>query len=500
MVDELVKKSRIAQASWYNLSLKERSKRIKPLGKIIARRADEISETISQCTGKTCIDALGSEVLPSSLAVGYYCKTSSSYLKPQKIKGGSPLFFNKVSLLHREPYGVIGIISPWNYPFSIPFQEVLMALMGGNSAILKVARQCQPLGELMATLFDELDIPENLFQLIDMPGSQAGEAFINSGMDKLFFTGSNAVGIQLASLASQKLMPISLELGGNDAMIVLKDANLERAAAGACWGGYSNCGQSCGGVERIFVEEAIYDEFAALLREKTSLLTQDHWKSRSSDLGSITTVKQLDTVKSHVADAIAKGAKITAQSQLNKKWDGGYEEKEGHFFYPATLLEGVTDEMLTMQDETFGPLLALTSVKDGEEAVKRANNSHLGLTASLWTQNRRLVKKYASQLQAGTITINDHLMSHGLPETPWGGYKQSSMGRSHGTPGLDEVTQTKVIIRDTLSKLPRQMWWYPHHKGVYTGLKSVMTLAHGPHRIKGLLGTVKVFLRSFSSH
>ena len=155
--------------------------------------------------------------------------------------------------------------------------------------------------------------------------------------------------------------------------------------------------------------------------------------------------------------------------------------------------------MRTMDEETFGPVMALCRVKDCDEAINMANDSHLGLTASVWTSSRTAAGQCAARLQAGAVTINDHLMSHGLSETPWGGYKQSSLGRSHGTPGLDEVTQSKVVVHDLLGHLPRQMWWYPHSRAVYEGLKQVMALVFGPRRLRGLAGTIKVFLRSFKS-
>jgi acyl-CoA reductase-like NAD-dependent aldehyde dehydrogenase len=493
--DQIVSNSKKAQAEWKELSFKERAKRLKPLGKALSDRADEISNAISSATGKTSIDALSAEVLPSSLAVGFYCGQSAKYLKPKKLRGGSILFFNKSSCLYHEPYGVIGIISPWNYPFAIPFQEMLMALIAGNSCVLKVARQCQNVGEIIESLMKDLDLPENLFQLVNIPGSQAGKAFIHSEMDKIFFTGSNPVGKELAKLAAENLKPLSLELGGNDGMIVLKDANLERAAAGACWAGLSNCGQSCGGVERIYVEEAVYEEFAAILRAKVSSLRQEYWKKERAELGSLATAKQLETVKRHVQDALEKGAIITARSQSPAE---EIPKEQNVFFHEAILLENVTHDMITMKEETFGPLLALCSVKDREEAVKRVNDSYLGLTASVWTSNKKNAAYCASRLEAGAITINDHLMSHGLAETPWGGYKQSSIGRSHGTPGLEEVTQLKVVIQDSLGFLPRQMWWYPHDRSIYKGLKSVMALVFGPRRLKGLMGTIKIFMRSFT--
>jgi acyl-CoA reductase-like NAD-dependent aldehyde dehydrogenase len=325
-----------------------------------------------------------------------------------------------------------------------------MALMAGNGVILKVATQCQPLGDLMAEVMAEAGIPADLFQVLHIGGREAGSAFINSGIGKLFFTGSVDVGKQLAEEAGRRLLPVSLELGGNDAMIVCEDANLERAVNGAMWAGLSNCGQSCGGVERIFVHQSVYDEFKALLSRRVSSLR--HWRPDMDDefayeQGSLTTDKQRETVRAHIGDALGKGARLAAESAVAE------DELHG-FSHKVAVLEGVTGEMNVQLHETFGPVLTLTPFADDAEALRLANDSYLGLTASVWTTSSRRADRLAAALEAGAITINDHLMSHGLPETPWGGKKESAIGRSHSKLGFYEMTEPKVVVKDLLDFAP----------------------------------------------
>lgn len=457
--------------------------------------ADRISKIISDSTGKTRIEALSTEVLPSAMAANYYAKNAENFLKKQKIKGSSILFFNKKSTIYRVPFGVIGIISPWNYPFSTPFYEVVMGLICGNAVILKVATQTQPVGDVIEEAVRSSGLPAGVFSLMHLPGSVAGKAFVEERMDKIFFTGSTLVGKELMALSAAKLIPLCLELGGKDAMVVLKDANLVRASKGAVWAGISNAGQSCAGVERIYVEEPVYDKFTNLLRNEVASLSQGHDDDFSVDFGALTLSEQLNTVKKQVDDALARGASITASSK--KMAENGNERK---LFYPALILENVTDEMLVMKEETFGPILAVIKVKNFDEALKKANDSIYGLTSSVWTNNRKLAYQAAGVLQSGTVSLNDHLMSHGLAETPWGGFKESGFGRSHGKIGFEEMTQVKVVVEELLSFMPKNMWWQPYNKKVYEGLKGILDFLYGRNiftKITGLFKLTKTFLRSF---
>ncbi len=485
-LDRTVETAHTRQKEWAELSFSHRKNMLLKMRTFIIERADELADAISECTGKTMNDALATEVQPCTLAIGYYLKCFQKLQKPRHLGRSSIIFFNKKSILIHEPWGVIGIISPWNYPFGIPFHEVFSALAAGNAVVLKVATQAQPVGEYFKQMAAYAGLPEGLLSVVHLRGKVSGKAFLNSGIDKLFFTGSVAIGQELMQLAAEKLIPVSLELGGNDAMIVCSDANLYRAAAGAVWGGLSNCGQSCGGVERVYVMAEIYDQF---MTELTAIVTRlRQGRGYDVDIGSMTTRKQKQTVEAHIKDALEKGAQIAASSP----------EVEGNLYHPAVVLTHVTHEMDVMRHETFGPLLAVCKVNTEQQAVEMANDAYLGLTASIWTKDRKKANALARQLQAGTVTINDHLMSHGMAETPWGGYKMSSIGRSHGGPGLHEMVQSKVIVDDLAHQLPRNIWWQPYSLRQYKALKAVGNAFYGKGvwmRIKSIAALSGFYLK-----
>jgi succinate-semialdehyde dehydrogenase/glutarate-semialdehyde dehydrogenase len=299
------------------------------------------------------------------------------------------------------------------------------------------------------------------------------------------------------ALAAARLLPVCLELGGNDAMIVCADADLDRAANGALWAGLSNCGQSCGGVERIYVHESVAERFTALLAERLRRLRvgreQDSGQREPSeidvDVGALTTAGQLATVKAHLQDALARGARVVAQV--------GEEDAE-RLLHPAVILERVEAGMRVMAEETFGPILAVDRFASEDEAVAKANGTIYGLTASVWSRDTARARRLAGRLAAGAVTLNDHLMSHGMAETHWGGYRQSGIGRTHGQMGFEEMTQTKVVVGDLLHRLPRQMWWYPHSRGVYAGLRGIIDTLYGRglrRRLSGLGRLVRLFAR-----
>ncbi len=299
-----VHRARAAQPQWHRMGLRARSRVIRATGRRIAERGELLLSVITECTRKPRVDALGTEVLTAAVLCRYYPRLARKCLRPRRIRGSSIIFFNKRSILLREPYGVIGIIAPWNYPFGIPMHEVVQSLLAGNTVILKVATQARAVGDAIAALFRDSGLPDGALAVVHIPGRIAGSAFVDSGIDKLFFTGSTEVGRQLMALAADRLLPLSLELGGNDAMIVLRDADLSRAVDGAIWAGLSNSGQSCGAVERIYVEGVVHAAFVDLLKRRISLLRQ------GVELGALTTVAQLRTVRRHVADARKKGAEV----------------------------------------------------------------------------------------------------------------------------------------------------------------------------------------------
>lgn len=263
-------------------------------------------------------------------------------------------------------------------------------------------------------------------------------------------------------------------------MLVCEDADLERAAGGALWAGMQNAGQSCGGVERIYVHEAVHDEFLRLLKHKVEALKVGQDLDFEVDMGAMTTRRQLETVQKHMQDALAKGAVLFASSKAPQESKG--------LFLPAIVLTSVDHGMLLMREETFGPVVGVMKVKDMDEAVSLANDSNLGLTGSVWSRDSARADALARRIQAGAITINDHLMSHGLPETPWGGFKESSLGRTHGAIGFDEMTQPQVIVHDVLPGLRRDIWWYPHGRRVYEGLLGILDMLYARNLGRRLTG------------
>lgn len=492
-LQKMIKLARETQKLWEQYSVDERIKYVLKIREYIVENADKIAETISRDNGKIRIDALATEVLPAAMAITYYCKNAKRFLQDKKLGSGNIFLINKRSKIIRVPYGVVGIISPWNYPFAIPFSEVVMALLAGNAVILKTATETQMVGLVLKEAIESAHLPKGLFNYINLPGKVTGDAFLDCGVNKLFFTGSVAIGKYLMERAGKYLTPLCLELGGNDAMIVCEDADPYRAAMGALWAGFQNAGQSCGGVERIYVHEKIYHQFMEILKNKIENLNVDYDNDFNSDMGCMTTQKQIETVNKHIKDALDKGAAIFAQS----KFRNDFEYKN---FLPATVLTNVNHDMLVMKDETFGPIVGIMKFKNYEDAINLANDSYLGLTGSVWTKSSKRGEEISRQIKAGVVMINDHLMSHGLAETSWGGFKESGIGRTHGLLGFDEMTQPQTIIKDILPLAKKNIWWHPYSKKLYEGLGGIIDTLYSKNtsnRIRGSFKLIKIFPRIF---
>jgi succinate-semialdehyde dehydrogenase/glutarate-semialdehyde dehydrogenase len=387
---------------------------------------------------------------------------------------------------------VVGIISPWNYPFAIPFSEVVMALLAGNAVILKTASITPHVGRALEAIFTAAELPPHLFNYVELPGKEAGPAFIgkagNAGVDKLFFTGATSTGKELMALAAGRLLPLVLELGGADAAIICNDADLDRAAAGILWAGFSNAGQSCGGVQRVIVHQPVYELFLEKLKKLVSGLRKD------IDLGPMTSLKQKETVRRQLKACLEGGALIAAQSE-----GSSFEGEDLHA--PAILLTGVKPGMPVIEDEIFGPVVAVIPARDDEEALTLANASSYGLTGSVWSRNSRKARDLAARINAGAVMINDHLMSHGLAETPWGGFGDSGLGRSHGELGFMEMLKVQVIVDDTLPGVKQNIFWHPYSDKVYQGIRALVQYISSPPG-KGIASIPKVlgiFFRYWSN-
>ncbi|MCL2070200.1 MAG: aldehyde dehydrogenase family protein [Treponema sp.] len=483
----IVERARKAQGIWAELPYREKARRIKKAERALFQKRDEIVDIIHRENGKLAIDALAAELIPALMAIPYYIKLGKRFCKPRPIRGGSILMAYKRGRMVYRPWGVVGIISPWNYPFSIPFSEVIMALLAGNAVILKTASLTPGAGRIIAGILAAADLPEGLFTNVQMPGKDAGPAFVNSGIDKLFFTGSTAVGREIMVMAAGRLLPLVLELGGADAAIVCKDADIDRSVAGIIWSGFSNAGQSCGGVQRVLVHGGIYDKFMNKLKQKVEELRMG--KDLSCDLGPLIAQRQKEEVLKQVDACIEQGAEIAAQSP------GKTDDDD--LFIPAIVLTNIKPGMPIWDDEIFGPVIGVLPFDDYRQALEIANSSPFALTASVWSRRRRPARKLAAGINAGSIMINDHLMSHGLAQTPWGGFGDSGIGRTHGEDGFREMLKAKVVIDDILPGAKREPWWQPYSQKIYRGLYALGDLLANPCPLKRIMAfpsVVKFFL------
>lgn len=484
--------AREAQAGWAALTLKQRQQYIAKMRAWLVEHAEDVAATISECVGKTPIEALAGDVMPSVLGSSWYEKHAKRDLKPKKLSPGTILFFNKRSVVHRKPYGVVGIISPWNYPLGIPMHEIVPALLAGNTVLLKTAPETLPVGERIAEMCEAAGLPKNIFQHVIVDGPACGDVMLSkSGVNKLFFTGSVRVGKILAEKAAKNLIPISLELGGKDAMIVLEDANIERATLGAAWAGMQNAGQSCAGVERLYVHESIHDKF---MQEMKRVVESMRWTEKTphdNDIGALCTDRQVETVQSQLKSALDAGATVFAEAK--------FEPGSSQVLKPM-ILTNVNHDMDIMREETFGPVIGVMPFSSDEEALRLANDSPYGLTGSVWSHNTKRAKQLALKMNAGAITINDHLLSHGITETPWGGPGDSGIGRGHGHHAFEAATQPQVVINDWLGFAKKNVFWYPYTKSVYEGMLGAIHGFHGKgfrRRLGGLARFLKIAPRMF---
>jgi succinate-semialdehyde dehydrogenase/glutarate-semialdehyde dehydrogenase len=353
-----------------------------------------------------------------------------------------------------KPIGVVGIISPWNFPWATPLDEVVMALMAGNSVVLKPS-ELTPLSALkIGEVFKEAKLPPGLLEIVTGDGT-TGAALVEANVNKIMFTGSVDTGKRVAEAAAKHLTPVVLELGGKDPMIVLDDAKLENAARAAIWGAFCNSGQACASIERCYVHESIAPQFINLVVKETLALKQGDPRADDVDVGAMSNEKQLDIVESHVRDAVQRGAEVQTGG---RRLDDG-----GGWFHEPTVMTNVDHSMQLMREETFGPLLPIMTFKTDDEAVRLANDSIYGLTASVFTSDMKRGRALAERIDAGTVMINEVVYTHAVAQTPWGGVKQSGYGRTHGRLGLLELVTPQHIHVNGVPWMA-DVWWFRYTK------------------------------------
>jgi acyl-CoA reductase-like NAD-dependent aldehyde dehydrogenase len=458
-----VARAREAQRSWGRLTPRERARRLRALRALLVERADEIVATVREETGKPATEALAHEVFLLANLVRGYERSAPPVLRSRRV--GSWPFVHKRARKVYEPYGVIGVIGTWNFPFSLPGLPVVSALFAGNAVVLKPSEVAPACGRLLAALVEEA-IPDHpgLVQVVEGRG-EMGAALARSAVDKLVFIGSPGTGRKVLAAAAERLTPVLMELGSNDVAIVCDDADVERAAAGIVWGAVANAGQICVSVERALVADAVHDRFVAAVEREMRAVRP------GVEMGRMILPGQLDRLREVVADARACGARIPL---------GGDLIEEGGDTFAPTLILDASEEMEVSRGESFGPVLSVYRVRDDREAIRLANASPFGLVANVWTGSRRRARELSARLDAGTVVINDALVSFGFAQLPYGGVKESGFGRLLGDEGLLEFARVKGVV-ESRAELPREPFWYP-----YTDRRSRVVRALGALYAPGL--------------
>jgi succinate-semialdehyde dehydrogenase/glutarate-semialdehyde dehydrogenase len=457
-------RARAAQDEWRRLSFRARGEVVMRARAHVLAEMDEIASLVSREMGKPAAEAISMEVLPTLDLMQFFARRSARLLKNERIDIGLYRLLGRSSRIEYRPLGVVGIISPWNFPWAIPLGEVVMALMAGNTVVLKPSELTPLVALKLGDVFARAGLPAGALEIVTGDGS-TGAALVEAGVDKLMFTGSVATGRRVAEAAARRLIPVVLELGGKDPMVVLEDADIESASSAAVWGAFANSGQACASVERCYVHEKIADDFLARVVEKTRRLRQDAGAGVGVDIGAMSSERQLHVVEEHVRDAVERGARVVTGGGRPKpatsRPESGHATSHQGFFHEPTVLVEVDHEMKVMREETFGPLLPVMTFKTEDEAVRLANDSPFGLTASVWTRDIARGQRLAARIEAGTVMVNEVLYTHGIAQTPWGGVKESGLGRTHGRLGLLEMVAPYHVHTNRLARLP-DVWWFSY--------------------------------------
>jgi acyl-CoA reductase-like NAD-dependent aldehyde dehydrogenase len=502
-IADAVSKAAAAQIRWAATSARDRLRILSRFAELLCDQKDSIAAAISREAGKPHAEALSTEVLVVLDTVKFFQNHVPAFLRPEPVPHANPVMKLKSGVLLREPYGVIGIISPWNYPFSLPSIQTLTALATGNAVVLKPS-EFTPYSSLeLEKLLRASGLDPDLLQVITGDGS-AGAALLAANIQKVVFTGSVATGKRVAQAAAARLLPVVLELGGKDPMIVLEDADIDVASSAAVWGAFMNAGQTCLSVERCYVQEKIYPKFLEACVEKTNKLrvgsshplqaqpgaaVPHDSQDENIDMGPMIHERQLSIVQSHVEDAVARGARLLA---------GGKPLSQlGPNFFAPTILADVDHSMKIMREETFGPVLPVCSFKTEDEAVALANDSDYGLAACIFTNDRKRGEALARRVQAGTVMVNDVLTCFGISEAPHGGIKASGIGRTHGRFGLEEMVWPKYVDSDRMPRM-KKLWWYGYSPAFAQQMSGFIELlfANGLiNRLRGGVKSTKSYLR-----
>jgi acyl-CoA reductase-like NAD-dependent aldehyde dehydrogenase len=489
LLPQIVARARAAARDWTKLALRERSARLDVLRQRIFSSRDALADAVVAESGKPRVEALFADIFVALDTAKYFAQNAERLLWPEPVPHHSLAAKAKSGAIIYEPFGVIGIISSWNYPLAIPLSQIIPAVVAGNAVVCKTSEFTPHCGELIAKVFADAGFPQNLVTIVQ-GGGEVGQALIDAEPDKVFFTGSVATGRRVAEACAKRLIPSVLELGGKDAMLVLADADLDIAASAAVWGAFTNCGQVCLSVERLYVEKTVAEEFVARCVEKTKKLSLGDGGNPATDVGPLIRPEHVRRMADLVEDAVNRGAKLLC---------GGHPRTDiGPNFFEPTVLAGVDSSMKLFQEETFGPILAIQSVRDADDGVARANDSPFALSASVWTRDTARYEALAKRLRAGAVMVNDAISYFGIAEAPHGGCGASGWGRTHGKAGLLEMVRTKYIDVDRLPRREKP-WWYRYGADLQRAADAFLRFEFGggiASRLRNARGALKTMSRN----
>lgn len=460
-VDAVIEKARAAQPAWAALSVQERVNYMLKLRDVILDRQDYIMDVVLRETGKAKQDALTFEVYAVAAFISYWCQQAPKTLKEETMRASGIMGLMKKVHTVYKPLGVVGVIAPWNGPFVLTANPCIQAMLAGNTVVAKGSEITPFCSKILEELCLEAGFPDGVCNVLIGDGATGG-ALTSGKVDKVSFTGSVNTGKKVAVSCVQNLTPYSLELGGKDAMIVLNDAKLEDAVHGAVWGSCVNTGHFCCGIERIYVEEGIYDQFVSEVVKMVKDLRVGQENGVNEDMGAVFGEQQLDIIERHVKDSIEKGGKVLA---------GGKRLKEKGLYYAPTVVIDTDEDSALMREETFGPILPIVKVKNAQEAIDKANDSIYGLHGSVWTKDKKKGLEIAKQIETGSMAVNDIGMMYGVANAAFGGVKASGVGSVNGKYGLRGYTHAMPIV---VGPYAGAQSGYPHDEKKFEQMKKLM--------------------------
>ncbi len=468
---EILAEARLAQEAWARQPLAERSRLLRRVVRVVLAAQDEIVTSIVAETGKPLVEALTADVFVSLDNAAWLAGHAPGVLRAERVRFPQPHLLHKRGHMRYAPVGVVAVISPWNFPFGVPFTQTATAVAAGNAVVLKPSELTPLTGALIEEVFRRAGAPPGLVRVVQGSGATAGDALVgHRGVHAVLFTGSTSAGRIVAQRAAERLCPATLELGGKDPMLVLDDADLERTVEGALWASFTNCGQVCSGVERIYVAESLYESFLERFAARAETLRIGRGDDPRTELGPLVSEAQRSKVETLVADAVEHGAELVVGGKRPQLALPGW-------FYEPTVLAAEPERARIRQEEIFGPAVTVCKMDNDAEGIRRANDSQFALGASVWTGSRERGARVAASLEAGSVWINDHAYSYGACQAPWGGRRDSGHGRTHSKHGLYAVSH--ITFTDADSGRLHPPWWYPYSEAVGDGFRGALGLLYG---------------------